>query len=156
MGLHAEFACLSLDEQVGLVTSAWQQATLRLLIFDNCEEEALLHHWRPQRGGCRVLITSRRAHWSAQFALATLPLGLLSRTESMALLRQHCPLVQLRNEELVALAAELNDLPLALHLAGSYLACGVDALTPGQYLAELRRIWAVGVPAPVGHPSLRG
>ncbi|MFL5658320.1 MAG: hypothetical protein ACJ8CB_29575 [Ktedonobacteraceae bacterium] len=46
-----------------LVLSAWQNALPRLLIFDNCEEERLLTRWRPPMGGCRILLTSRRAAW---------------------------------------------------------------------------------------------
>ena len=39
---------------------SWQP---RLLIFDNCEELELLERWRPKRGGCRVLVTSRNTIW---------------------------------------------------------------------------------------------
>ncbi|NCC36984.1 MAG: tetratricopeptide repeat protein, partial [Chloroflexia bacterium] len=74
----------------------------------------------------------------------------------MQLLRCYCPTSQLRDEELVAIAAELDDLPLALHLAGSYLARGVDTLTPAQYLAELRQTLVTASVGSVGHLSLTG
>src|SRR5262249_30891168 len=48
------------EERVRRVMDAWQSAVPRLLVFDNCEEEALLDAWRPPSGGCRVLVTSRR------------------------------------------------------------------------------------------------
>ena len=149
LGLRPDFARLSLDEQVRLVLAAWQAETPRLLIFDSCEDPALLQRWLPRGGGCRALITSQRRAWEADLAVATLPLGLLGRAESLALLRRYCPTPQVRDEELIAIAAELDDLPLALHLAGSHLARGADTLTPARYLAELRA-------APGQHRSLAG
>ncbi|WP_129677835.1 tetratricopeptide repeat protein [Candidatus Chloroploca sp. Khr17] len=156
LGLRPDFAQLSLDEQVRLVQAAWHAEVPRLVIVDNCEHADLLSRWLPRHGGCRMLITSRHTGWEAGLGLATLQLGLLGRAESMQLLRCYCPTSQLRDEELVAIAAELDDLPLALHLAGSYLARGVDALTPAGYLAELRAaLVATGADA-IGHPSLAG
>ncbi len=149
LGLRPDFARLSLDEQVRLVLAAWQTETPRLLVFDNCEDPALLRRWLPRGGGCRALITSQRRAWDADLAVATLPLGLLGRAESLALLRRYCPTPQISDAELVAIAAELDDLPLALHLAGSHLARGADTLTPARYLAELRA-------ALDRHPSLAG
>jgi tetratricopeptide (TPR) repeat protein/transcriptional regulator with XRE-family HTH domain len=74
---------------------------------------------------------------------------LLSRAESLALLRRYCPTPQISDADLIAIAAELDDLPLALHLAGSHLARGADTLTPACYLAELRARLDQ-------HPSLAG
>lgn len=155
MNLHPHFERLTLDDQVRLVTQAWAEDTVRLLIFDSCEDESLLYRWLPQRGGCRVLVTSRRHLWPQRAGLALLPLGLLSRAQSVELLRKHCPLGQSRDEELIAIAAELDDLPLALHVAGSYLSSGIDTVTPAQYLADLRQSLA-GYEQSPPHPSLRG
>ena len=60
MRLRPDFGDLSFEDQVREVMSAWQSALPRLLVFDNCEDEALLAQWRPPTGGCRVLVTSRR------------------------------------------------------------------------------------------------
>jgi tetratricopeptide (TPR) repeat protein/transcriptional regulator with XRE-family HTH domain len=147
--LRPDFDRLSLDEQVRLVLAAWQEETPRLLVFDSCEDPALLRRWLPRRGGCRALITSQRRTWDADLPVATLPLGLLSRAESLALLRRYCPTPQISDADLIAIAAELDDLPLALHLAGSHLARGADTLTPTCYLAELRARLDQ-------HPSLAG
>ena len=49
-------------------------------------------------------------------------LGILARAESLALLRKHRPDLAPDDPVLDAIAAELGDLPLALHLAGSFLA----------------------------------
>ncbi len=152
MNLHPRFDRLSVDDQAQLVMQAWGNHSDRLLIFDGCEDEALLNRWLPQRGASRVLVTSQRATWEQRIGLALLPLGALSRAQSVELLRKHCPLAQVRDEELVAIAAELDDLPLALSLAGRHLSRSSDALTPAQYLHELRQSLAVHERA-VGGPS---
>jgi Domain of unknown function (DUF4062) len=64
VGLEADVDRRPVDERVKLVMGAWQSAVPRLLVFDNCEEESLLEAWRPTSGGCRVLVTSRRSHWT--------------------------------------------------------------------------------------------
>src|SRR5215510_6517984 len=84
--MPAGFASLSLHEQVQLVQRAWQEPLPRLLVFDNCEAETLLAQWRPPHGGCRVLLTSRRSQWDAALGVQVLPLNVLARPESIALL----------------------------------------------------------------------
>lgn len=143
MSLHPRFDRLSFKDQAQLVTQAWGDNIARLLIFDDCEDEALLNRWLPQRGASRVLVTSQRATWEQRFGLTLLPLRALSRAQSVELLRKHCPLAHMRDEELVAIAAELDDLPLALNLAGRHLSRSIDALTPAHYLHELRQSLAV-------------
>jgi hypothetical protein len=145
--LRPNFADLPLDEQVQLVQAAWQDPLPRLLIFDNCEDPDLLIRWRPTSGGCRVMVTSRRADWASTLGVQHLPLGVLQRWESIALLREHQPNAE--DEILDAIAAELGDLPLALHLAGSYLARYRRSITPAQYLAQLQD------PALLQHHSLK-
>lgn len=61
LDLRPDFINLPLEDQVRSVLSAWQSPLPRLLVFDNCEDEKLLDQWRPPSGGCRVLVTSRRA-----------------------------------------------------------------------------------------------
>ena len=141
------FAELKLDAQVQRVQVAWQQPLPRLLVFDNCDDrspgqaEALIQQWKPKTGGCRVLITSRRGSWSRSLGIAALPLGVLSRPESIALLRKHRPDLAEGDPALTAIAEELGDLPLALHLAGSFLETYHDSPAfgdPADFLAELR------------------
>jgi len=88
MDLRADFGGLKFDEQLAAVMSAWQSPLPRLLIFDNCEDEALLARWRPPTGGCRVLVTSRRDVWDAALGVQALALDVLPREESVALLRK--------------------------------------------------------------------
>lgn len=137
MQLSPEFGSLPLDEQVRQVQRAWKRPTPRLLIFDNCEDAALLDQWQPQHGGCRVLITSRRQHWDPPLGVQSVPLDVLPRQESIALLRTFRPDLPDDSTELDAIAATLGDLPLALYLAGSFLAKYRHALTPAHYLQRL-------------------
>ncbi len=149
LSTRVHFRELPLVEQVQLVLAEWQKPIPRLLIFDNCEAPELLDRWRPRDGGCRVLLTSRRADWNSTLGIPTLALDVLRRTESIALLREHQP--DADNALLGEIAHELGDLPLALHLAGSYLAHHQCSRLPGQpaprsaarsYVAARRRAFA--------------
>ncbi len=148
LDLRPDFGTLPIDDQVRLVLSAWQSPLPRLLVFDNCEDETLLAQWRPPHGGCRVLVTSRRATWDVALGVQALPLGVLSRAESVALLRKFRS--DLADDDADAIAEELGDLPLALHLAGSYLRKYQHAITPKDYLTQLHD------KALLNHPSLQG
>jgi tetratricopeptide (TPR) repeat protein len=139
MDLAPGIDTLPLEERVQRVQRAWQSAVPRLLVFDNCEEEALLDAWRPPSGGCRVLVTSRRSHWSPTLGVSALPLDLLPRPDSIDLLRRYRPDLGPNDPELDAIAVELGDLPLALHLAGSYLRAYRGEVSLDGFLAELRR-----------------
>lgn len=141
---------LSLEDRLELVKAAWQSAVPRLLVFDNCEEEGLLESWRPPSGGCRVLVTSRRSEWSPTLGVATLPLDLLPRPNSIELLRRHRPDVAADDPGFNAIAHELADLPLALHLAGSYLRMYRVEMSLKDYLGQIRR------PEVLEHASLLG
>jgi Tfp pilus assembly protein PilF len=147
LDLRADFAALPLEEQVRRVLSAWTGPLPRLLIFDNCEDEALLARWRPPGGGARVLVTSRRGQWDPELGVACLPLDILPRAESVALLRGLRP--DLSTEEAGAIAQALGDLPLALHVAGRFLATYRHAPfgAPDVYLAHLQE-------EGLAHPSL--
>ncbi|HEY0733475.1 MAG TPA: tetratricopeptide repeat protein [Herpetosiphonaceae bacterium] len=138
MQLSAEFGSLPLDEQVRQVRRAWKRPIPRLLVFDNCEDAALLDQWQPQHGGCRVLITSRRHHWDPALGVHSVPLDVLPRRESIALLRTFRADLPSADADLEAIADTLGDLPLALYLAGSFLARYRHALTPAHYLQRLR------------------
>lgn len=136
LNLIPGFANLPLPDQVQMVQRAWHEPVARLLIFDNCEEEKLLADWRPQHGGCHVLVTSRRQQWDPALGVSQLRLDVLPRKESVALLRQFVP--DLTESEADAIAAELGDLPLALHLTGSFLVTYGRVVSPAAYLNQLR------------------
>jgi tetratricopeptide (TPR) repeat protein/transcriptional regulator with XRE-family HTH domain len=149
LALRPDWPSMSRDDQVGMVRAAWSSALPRLLIFDNCEDTSLLQAWLPATGGCRVLITGRRAEWDAALGVRVIALGTLDRESSVALLRSY-GLQDARGDVLAAIADELGDLPLALHLAGSYLRQARDQIAPDAYLRALRR------PDLLAHPSLQG
>lgn len=152
LGLHSSFGALTLEQQVRLVEEAWQSPLPRLLVFDNCEEEDLLHRWRPSFGGARVLVTSRRPEWDATLNVKTVPITTLPRPASIELLRRFRPDVTEGEPVLDAIAGELGDLPLALHLAGSFLKSYRNSPfgVPGAYLESLRKTDLLA------HPSLQG
>jgi len=148
----------ALEQNLAAVRRAWDQpAPPRLLIFDNLEDPALLQDWRPKPGSCsRVLITSRYPLWAGRSGVTRLPLGTLARPASQALLLGEQaraaarPVAGLLADPGTALAVaavcdELGDLPLALALAGAYLAD--SGLAVVAYLARLRA-------AGLAHPSL--
>lgn len=137
MQISPAFDTLPLEQQVRQVLAAWKEPLPRLLIFDNCEEETLLEQWRPKHGGCRVLVTSRHYHWDVALGVQAVPLDVLPRSDSIALLRQFRSELHEDDADLAAVAAALGDLPLAIHLAGSFLAHYRHALTPAQYLSRL-------------------
>ena len=94
--------------------------------------------------------------------MKVLPLETLPRADSVALLQKFlasaqcqpaigCPGDARQNgcATLDAIAEELGDLPLALHVAGSYLSTYASEVTPEQYLAQLRST------DPLAHRSLK-
>jgi len=140
VGLKLDITGLSLDEQVQRVLNAWQSPMPRLLIFDNCGDWAVLDRWKPKFGGCRVLVTSRSDAWPT---LTQIRLGLLSSGESRLLLQRLCE--RLSDAEADMIATDLGHLPLALHLAGSYLATYPHHMVE-QYRKDLT----------IAHRSLKG
>jgi tetratricopeptide (TPR) repeat protein len=146
MNLRPNFRELPLEQQVQLVLAEWRKPIPRLLIFDNCEAPELLERWLPHDSGCHALITSRRADWAA-LGIPTLALDVLPRVDSLALLQWHQP--DADSELLGEIAHEVGDLPLALHLAGSYLARYRHNTDAAGYLAGLRQA------PPLSHQSLQ-
>lgn len=73
------FEALKFDDQAARIVREWQQPLPGLLIFDNCEDEALLGGWRPTSGGCHMLITSRRLRWDTALRVT---LGYLLKVQS--------------------------------------------------------------------------
>lgn len=136
LNLRPDFTELPLSEQAQLVLAEWQRPVPRLIVFDNCEDPEMLIQWRPTTGGCRILVTSRRAQWDPTLGVQTIPLDVLSRAESLTLLRQHYP--DAGDTALDAIAAEVADLPLALHLAGSFLARYRYTISLEEYLERLK------------------
>ena len=143
---------LPLPEQVKRVKRAWAAPTQRLLVFDNCEDPALLKAWRPTSGGARVLVTARRTDWPRATA-RRLELPHLPRPAALELLCRpradelDMPLERLTADpNAAAICAHLGDLALVVHLAGAYLA-QKPHLPLHAFLAELEA-------QPLGHAAL--
>ena len=147
MSLYNETDNLKQVDKIGRVSKAWQEPIPRLLIFDNCEEEALLTNWLPVSGGCSVLLTSRRAYWSPELQVVEHALSTLAEKDSVRLL-QHS-ISTITQSDALSIAHELGHLPLALHLAGSFLR-RYRQITAIQYLNQLRDKTLLE------HPSLQG
>jgi tetratricopeptide (TPR) repeat protein len=139
MDLRTDFAALSHEDQLSLVLAAWQSPLPRLLVFDNCDAEETLTQWRPTSGGCRALVTSRRSFWDVTLGLQVLDLDVFPPGDGLSLLERYWQTAS--REDIGALgdiAAELGQLPLALHLAGSYLRRYHTVTSPAAYLNQLR------------------
>ena len=127
-------------EQVALTLREWQQSGPRLVILDNLEEPAAAREWLARLGGpLRVLLTARRADWPPDLGLAQLPLELFTPQESRIFLQTFRGAEP--PEALDALAERVGHLPLALALAGRYLAAH-PRLSIAGYLERLEAIWA--------------
>lgn len=96
----------------------------RLVILDHAEVQEATREWleRLAGGAVRALITTRHSRWGVELGIETLPLERLAPAEGMALLHKLLPAERAEDERLGALAAFLGYHPLALNLAGRYLA----------------------------------
>jgi tetratricopeptide (TPR) repeat protein len=135
------FSHLSEDAKVRFVQAELNKPVPRLIVFDNCEDEQLLDTWRPTTGGCRIIVTSRRQQWDISLGVRLHSLNTLERFDSIALLCKFRPDLAQDTPALEEIAAELGDLPLALHLAGSYLRYSDEA--PATYLVDLRNVFVL-------------
>ena len=137
-----------LEIRIKSVLADWQSELPRLLIFDNCEDLSLLLRWLPPTGGSRVIVTSRQKDIGLDLGIEPLAMETLLRSQSVALLRSFLKKPEQDDPKLDTVAQELGDLPLALHMAGSYLRSYSSAITPAKYLDELRMAKSLQ------HPSL--
>jgi tetratricopeptide (TPR) repeat protein len=138
MDLRADFAELALDDQLHLVLRAWQADVPRLLLFDDCDDGDLLREWLPTLGSAHVLLTCRHPAWDPTLRVTAVPIGPLLRDESVGLLRSLRPDFQGSAPIVGQLAADLGDVPLALRLAGGFLARYRSQMSPHSFLEQLR------------------
>ncbi|WP_431935677.1 FxSxx-COOH system tetratricopeptide repeat protein [Micromonospora sp. RP3T] len=92
-----------------------QQPKRWLLVFDNAETTEAVQPWVPVGVG-HVLVTSRKGNWPE---FTRVNVELLTRRESVTLLRHRVPELSAENADLVA--DKLGDLPLALVQAATVL-----------------------------------
>ncbi len=125
-GMNLEgFSNRTAPEQAALVHQLWEESEAAcLLIFDNAEEPEVVEKWRPKYGRCSVLITSRRDYWPQEMNVQSVPIESLPRPKSMELLEKVRPTLlkdKVEHKATDDLCDYLGDLPLALHVAASYL-----------------------------------
>lgn len=130
----------SFPDRIAAVKQAWQQPISRLLVFDDCESETLIGDWCPPVGGCTILATSLSVGWDPTLVTQVLALEVLSRSDSISLLKSNQEFFGGKEKDLDAIAAELGDLPLALYQASRFLARYRHAMTPAKYLAQLKNM----------------
>ncbi len=109
------------DELARQAMREWQNPVHRLLVFDNCPHEDLLDLYAPKFGGCRVLVTTRKQNWPESQTVEVIGLQSLTKSESIRILELYSQRAANEGPTLELLAEKLEGLPLALHLAGSYL-----------------------------------
>ena len=143
LGLFRETDNLTLTDQIGRVRRAWQEPIPRLLVFDNCEDEALLESWLPVTGGCRVLLTSLQNEWAPGLQITAVPLTVLDPLESRLLLGTLAEHID--EADAADIAQEVGHLPLALHLAGSFLR-RYRQISPASYMAPTAQCRGVTAP----------
>ena len=129
----------TLPEQAQATLEAWERSGTRLVVLDNVEESQVVQEWLPKMHNCTILITSRQHDWPPDLGLSLLPLEILPRADSLALLRKLARrLDRSSNAELEPIAERLGDLPLALDLAGRYM-YDRRILSPAGFLEELEK-----------------
>ena len=118
-----------------------------LLIFDDASDPGILADYLPRGGSGQVIITSSRPGWDE--VAATLVVGTLDRAGSVRLLLRRSGREDEKAAE--ALAEALGDLPLALEMAGAYIAWTGVSLSRylEMYKKRLQEIYPRGIPAPV-------
>jgi RHS repeat-associated protein len=133
-------------DQVDRTLGEWQRGGPRLVVLDNLEDVAAAHDWLGRLSGAplRLLLTARRSDWPRDLGLNPLALDVFSPDESRAFLREYLPEERAADTDLDELAERLGHLPLALELAGRYLAHSRLSVT--DYLGKLETIW--------DHPSM--
>ncbi|HYL26186.1 MAG TPA: TIR domain-containing protein, partial [Candidatus Nitrosotalea sp.] len=104
-----------------------------LLIFDNLEDERLLHKWMP-RTGSRALATSRNAAWEG--GITPIALQTWDLATASDYMQRQSGRDDLTQADAAAIADALGGLPLAISHAAASLRT-MRMVTPQRYLAHL-------------------
>jgi len=126
-----------LPERVRATLNAWKEGEPRLVVLDNVTDQEAVSKWMTQMPRCRLLITSRQQDWPSDMGLKIRPVNVFSPDKSRELLIKLAPRLNAEAQaDLDSIAERLGNLPLALDLAGRYLA-DRPGLTPKDYLKAL-------------------
>ena len=113
-----------LPDQAAAVQAIWEDGQVRLLVFDNVQDPAVVKQWRPKTGRCSVLVTSRRSEWPPELGIAPFPVETLPREKSLELLAKARPAIATdpaQRRSANQICDRLGDLALALSVAATYL-----------------------------------
>jgi tetratricopeptide (TPR) repeat protein len=118
-----------------------RQPEPRLLIFEEVKDAAELSQCAIESGGCRMLLTSRRASWQGTTRLS---LTALTKEAALALLLSRrpdlCAPIDCAERQIAETICErLGYLPLALELAAFYLG-RYKNLSLAEYLKDLEAV----------------
>jgi tetratricopeptide (TPR) repeat protein len=131
-----------LPEQVEVTLQAWRQTPQQLIVFQHCDDPAILAEWVNKLENAAILITTAHPQWGANTTIQLLES--LNLEEATAILRKLAPgLAKVANNQLAALIEQLESLPLGLSLAGRYFN-DQPKTSPAEYLAEITKITAKG------------
>ena len=129
---NAEGQCISMVDICDKVNDLLEKLTCEkewLLLFTNVNDGILdVVKWQPKCGGC-VLITSKSKSWQTKDDVAIIEVPKFTREESIKLLEnilqsdiiKWISSSKAEENSLDALAAELEDIPLALVQAGNFI-----------------------------------
>jgi len=138
------------EDQVALTLMAWQDGGPHLVVFDNVTDPSIIQKWMHRLPRCKLLLTALQSQWPPDLDIKPRPLHTMPRDGSRDLLRKLAPrLKTVLDDELDDIAERLGDLPLALDLAGRYLA-DRQRLSPKEYLNDLEKAGSA-----LGHSSFR-
>ena len=126
-----------LQEQVDATLKAWRDGGLHLIVFDNVENHQVVQDWLSRILPAKLLVTSYQTIWPTNLGMEVKELKTLDVLQSKELLCKLAPRLGQEDDScLDELANRLDNLPLALDLAGRYLAFNPD-ISPSDYLSDL-------------------
>jgi S1-C subfamily serine protease len=129
-----------LAEKVEATLKAWREEGMHLVVFDNAEGSQEVQDWLPRILPAKFLVTSFEPIWLGSLGLQIKDLKTLDIDQSKELLCKLAPrLKKMSDKDVEELANRLDNLPLALDLAGRYLEFNPD-MSPRDYLEELKII----------------
>lgn len=125
-----------LKPQVHATRAAWAAGGALLFVLDHLERPEELPSWlRLLPPDSRLLVTCHTPPAELPPDCEPLPLLPLRREDSLTLLRKLLPASRAGQAELDRLAVLVHDAPLALEMAGRFLAA-TPALSPADFLAQ--------------------
>ncbi len=126
-----------LQEQVDATLKAWRDGGIHLIVFDNVENHQVVQDWLSRILPAKLLVTSYQTIWPTNLGMAVKEIKTLDILQSKELLCKLAPRLGQEDDScLDELANRLDNLPLALDLAGRYLAFNPD-ISPSDYLSDL-------------------